>query len=433
MAFTFLLGNQEDGFSEALLRGLRSSFLTDLDYTNLKEGGQRGGGGGGAGAGAASSSSGGGAGAGAASSSSSSGAAEPSGAAREDFEDLRLTLQETDYGNFLQAEPALDPKIIATRATQKWVAEIKYVRAGATGRLARFLDFVSFEYMIDNILDLVKAATSSASVDMQAVVDNCHPLGMLEPAVMKSILAYEDLGEDFHALYRTILVDTPVGRYFTMFLQEAVDEKAATDPDSVRATFAEIPMTLIENSVKKFYLEDFHRFCLEEVGGETAEIMGALLSARADMLTINITYNSLSTDFSRGGRGSRAALFPAFGHLYPGGSELLATVEDEDALRRVLAKSYPDYAALWDHAPVDARGVRDVSDAFFRHAVHMLELAFEGQFHYAPFYAYVKLKEQEAKNIAWLATCLEHGVYGEMERIIPVFSRNAQKQGGVKR
>ena len=149
--------------------------------------------------------------------------------------------------------------------------------------------------------------------------------------------------------------------------------------------------------------------------------MGELLSARADMLTINITYNSLSTDFSRGG--SRAALFPAFGHLYPGGAELRAGVEDEDALRRVLAKSYPDYAALWDHAPVDARGVRDVSDAFFRHAVHMLELAFEGQFHYAPFYAYAKLKEQEAKNIAWLATCLEHGVYGEMDRIIPIFSK----------
>ena len=43
MAFTFLTANQEDGFSEALLRGLRSSFLTDLDYSNLKEGGQRGG------------------------------------------------------------------------------------------------------------------------------------------------------------------------------------------------------------------------------------------------------------------------------------------------------------------------------------------------------------------------------------------------------
>jgi len=398
MARNFTLHNAEDGFVEAFLRGLRSTFLSDLDYTNLKEGGQRAGGG----AGEAKS--------------------------REDFEDMRLTLQETDYGSFLSGEPALDPKIIAGRATGKWVKEFKYVRATASGPLARFLDFVAYEYMIDNILDLVKAATSSASVDMQAVVDNCHPLGLLEPSVMKSILAFEDLGEDFHALYRTILVDTPVGKYFTMFLQETVDEKAAMDPDSVRSTFSEIPITLIENSIKKFYLEDFYHFCREQVGGETGEIMGELLAVRADMLTINITYNSLTTDFSRPNqRTSRAALFPAFGHLYPGGAELLATVEDEDGLRRALAKSYPDYAALWDHAPVDGRGVRDISDAFFRQAVQMLELAFEGQFHYAPFYAYAKLKEQECKNIAWIATCLEHGVYGEMDRIIPVFSRAAKK------
>lgn len=63
----------EDGFVEAFVRGLRSTFLSDMDYTNLKEGGQR-------------------------------GTGSSSESAKEDFEDLRLTLQETDYGNFLQQE-----------------------------------------------------------------------------------------------------------------------------------------------------------------------------------------------------------------------------------------------------------------------------------------------------------------------------------------
>jgi V-type H+-transporting ATPase subunit d len=254
-----LVPNMEDGFPEAFLRGLRSTFLSDAEYANLKEGGQRSGG----------------------------------DKGKEDFEDLRLTLQETDYGNLLQnevrvcsrcrggpavdpgrltplpphtrAQPALDPKIIAQRMTGKWVAEFKYLRMTASGPLATFLDFVSYEYVIDNILDLIKAATSSQSVDIEAVVEGCHPLGMLEPSTMKSILAYDNLGEEFHALYRTILVDTPVGKYFTSFIQEQVDEKAAMDPDSVRGVFAEIPMTLIENSVKKLYLEDFNRFCLDTV------------------------------------------------------------------------------------------------------------------------------------------------------------------------
>lgn len=186
--------------------------------------------------------------------------------------------------------------------------------------LARFLDYVMYEYMIDNILDLVKAATSGVAVDMEAVVESCHPLGLLDPAIMKSILAFEvramhaapwgprrrwspssflmpslappqDLGEDFHLLYRTILVDTPVGKYFTLFMQDLHDSAAAADADNVRATFTEIPMSLIENSIKKLYLEDFFYFARDVVGGETGAAMCELLSIRADVLTINVTYN----------------------------------------------------------------------------------------------------------------------------------------------
>lgn len=389
MSLEFCTWNINDGFVDGMMRGWRSTFLTDMDYTNLKEGGRRG-----------------------------------DAKTKEDFEDMRLTLQETDYGNFLQNEPSLDPKLIALRATQKWVTEFKYFRTHATGNLAKFMDYITYEYMIDNILDLMKAATSAQTVDMEAVFENCHPLGMVEQGVMKSILAYDNLAEEFHALYRTVLIDTPVGKYFTRFLQDiAAEDSRAGDPDHVRATFTEIPLTIIESSIKKAYIEDFYDFC-QSLGGESAVVMGEILSTRADVLTINITYNSLNTDFSRSNqRFTRESLFPSFGRLYPEAAAQLAKAEDEDQLRRTLVSANPEYAAIWDSAPVDARGIRDITDAFFHKQVKLLESAFDGQFHYSPFYAYCKLKEQEVKNIAWIATCLEHGVYSEVDRIIPVFTR----------
>jgi V-type H+-transporting ATPase subunit d len=224
----------------------------------------------------------------------------------------------------------------------------------------------SYEYMIDNILDLIKAATAastggssagSSTVDVNALMENCHPLGMLDESVMRSILAFENLAEDFHALYRTVLVDTPVGKYFTQFLREiaAEGDKAAADIDHVRQTFSEIPMPIIENSIKKYYLEDFYRFCVEEVGEETGELMGEVLATRADILAINITVNSLHSDFSRATtRTTRNALFPAIGHLYPEGVSRLASCEDEESIGKVLTEAWPEYGKLWASAPTDA-------------------------------------------------------------------------------
>lgn len=132
-------------------------------------------------------------------------------------------------------------------------------------------------------------------------------------------------------------------------------------------------------------------------------------------------------------RTTRESLFPCIGHLYPEGSARLAKAEDDEAVGKALQDCYPEYFALWSAAPSDARGHKDLSQVFFGQTVRQLEVAFDGQFHYGPFYAYAKLKEQEVKNVQWIATCLELRMYGEADRIIPIFPRGPRGGAGAGR
>jgi V-type H+-transporting ATPase subunit d len=60
--------------------------------------------------------------------------------------DFKLQLAATDYGNFLQNEPSpLSTTTIAEKATEKLVAEFKYLRCNANQPLATFLDYLTYK------------------------------------------------------------------------------------------------------------------------------------------------------------------------------------------------------------------------------------------------------------------------------------------------
>lgn len=240
---------------------------------------------------------------------------------------------------------------------------------------------------------------------------------------MRSIPTFESTPRGYQDLYQTVLVDTPVGPYFAQFLEET------SGRSEVSNVLEEVEIEIIKSSLIKYWIEDFAKF-VDALGGETAVIMGDLLKVRADTNAINITLNSFGTPLNEPAMraSDRKRLYPAVGHLYPAGTSMLADVGDEDELGRVL-ELFPMYSSIWNIHAHGSEG-KSIDDAFYERDVQMLELAFEGQMHFASFYAYVKLKEQEIRNLVWISECILQQQKEEIHKFVPVFSFNAPWRAG---
>lgn len=270
----------------------------------------------------------------------------------------------------------------------------------------------SYQYMIDNVVMIMTGVMKGEELDREELLARCHPLGLLD--LIPALTVSRSIAE----LYSTVLIDTPLGPYFEGF------QSNSTELD-------EMNVELIRLCLWKAYLEDFYKWCTTCTDGVTAETMGEILAFEADRRTMNIAINAVGTGLTKD---LRLSLFPAFGNLYQAGiHERLAYSDDLSHLRQLIDTTIPSYRPFLDAAinasnpsPVPSSGTGLAQQQSFETLVAEREVdlckeSFMRQFCLTPFYAFCRLREQECRNIVWIAECIAQKQKDNIHNYIPIF------------
>lgn len=171
--------------------------------------------------------------------------------------DIRLHLKDSDYVRVLdQSTPyALTVACLNECLYERLTLEFHYIRNQSVEPLSTFLDYIRYQYMIDNTIFLLSGIMNQKS--MKELLPKCHPLGTFDE--MHSVQIASNPTE----LYNAVLIDTPLAQFFTNRI--------------VELDFRETNIEILKNILHKAHLEAFYKFC-QDIGGTTGDVMSEILA-----------------------------------------------------------------------------------------------------------------------------------------------------------
>lgn len=339
--------NIDNGFIEGVVRGYRNGLLNGSQYLNLTQ--------------------------------------------CDTLEDLRLQLSSTDYGNFLSSvsSESLTTSLIQEGASEKLYQEFSYIRDQSSGVTKKFMDFITYGYMIDNVALMITGTIHDR--DKAEILQRCHPLGWFDTLPTLSVAT------DLESLYETVLVDTPLAPYFKGCFDKA-DE------------LDDLNIEIVRNKLYKAYLQDFYKFISEQIDEPAKEVMQSLLEFEADRRSINIALNSLESPEID--PELKSELLPEMGKLYPLATTSLAQASDFESVKSAANLVYT-YRGILESG--------NLEDHFYKLEMEICRDAFTQQFTLSTIWAWMKSREQEVRNITWIAECIAQNQRERINNYISVY------------